>query len=220
MKSDTASRIAIEESLVMMGQMQGDLKECIDATDRTLERLNTKDTISRVNLIKQLEEQKTYVSTIIIVMEKYTDYFLDIIVSYKVYEDELIDVTEQKGKADGQVTVLKDEIKCLKDEIKYLRDDGASEINREAKRLLELVESSYKSIAVSKKIKENKIIKTGNKKDINEAELIRLYQEGKLNNKEIGNAFGMSGAGIKTRLQALGVYRGRRRDYGVKRKHQ
>ena len=92
-------------------------------------------------------------------------------------------------------------------------DKVLSEMYDRMNTFMELVESSAKTMAVVKRAKD-KNIKTALRTDVSNETLISLYKEHKslVNVAKIVN---MTPNGVKARLINLGVYKSKRKDYGI-----
>ena len=94
-------------------------------------------------------------------------------------------------------------------------DKVLSEMYNRMNTVMELVESSAKTMAVVKRAKD-KNIKTALRTDVSDETLINLYKEhdSLVNIAKIVN---MTPNGVRARLINLGVYKGKRKDYGISR---
>ena len=94
-------------------------------------------------------------------------------------------------------------------------DKVLSEMYDRMNTFMELVESSAKTMAVVKRAKD-KNIKTALRTDVSDETLINLYKEhdSMVNIAKIVN---MTPNGVRARLINLGVYKGKRKDYGISR---
>lgn len=162
------------------------------------------------------------------VLDKYASYFNKVYVDLSQNELELIECGNLVGTLKRELEVVKSKYEELMLEndktnkellIENVRLKEALKDTPEVKRLLELFESNIKSIAVSERMKinkgENKI--DNRKKTVNEELLIELYDNGKttLTNEEIGRRVGLTGNGVRKRLEAIGIYRSKRSDFGI-----
>lgn len=92
-------------------------------------------------------------------------------------------------------------------------DKVLSEMYDRMNTFMELVESSAKTMAVVKRAKD-KNIKPALRTDVSNETLINLYKEhNSLVN--IAKVVNMTPNGVKARLESLGVYKSKRKDYGI-----
>ena len=92
-------------------------------------------------------------------------------------------------------------------------DKVLSEMYDRMNTFMELVESSAKTMAVVKRAKD-KNIKTALRTDVSDETLINLYKEHD-NLVDVAKIVNMTPNGVKARLVNLGVYKSKRKDYGI-----
>ena len=94
-------------------------------------------------------------------------------------------------------------------------DKVLSEMYDRMNTFMELVESSAKTMAVVKRAKD-KNIKPALRTDVSNETLINLYKEHD-NLVNVAKIVNMTPNGVRARLENLGVYRSKRKDYGISR---
>lgn len=130
----------------------------------------------------------------------------------KELEDTRKELEEKNSQIENLGRQLREALEREKAE-KSNSDKVLSEMCDRMNTFMELVESSAKTMAVVKRAKD-KNIKTALRTDVSNETLISLYKEHKslVNVAKIVN---MTPNGVKARLINLGVYKSKRKDYGI-----
>lgn len=210
-------------------------KELINRITTDLERLGELAQ-ARLTLVTEygVENKDKMIEVLMDSLEEAERVVTENIEYFKKKYIELDSAVEQIYKDDSMIDTLLESLEVtnkqlkeresllVNEKMKNVSLEQALEKAKKVEELFELVERNSKSIAVSERIK-NKTVKVDNKKKIDENKLVELYntlkEDGtnKYTNEEIGRQVGLSGAGVKERLVSLGVYRGKRKDFGLRR---
>lgn len=210
-------------------------KELINRITTDLERLGELAQ-ARLTLVTEygVENKDKMIEVLMDSLEEAERVVTENIEYFKKKYIELDSAVEQIYKDDSMIDTLLESLEVTNKQLKECESllvnekmknvslEQALEKAKKVEELFELVERNSKSIAVSERIK-NKTVKVDNKKKIDENKLVELYntlkEDGtnKYTNEEIGRQVGLSGAGVKERLVSLGVYRGKRKDFGLRR---
>lgn len=132
----------------------------------------------------------------------------------KELEDTRKELEEKNSQIENLGRQLREALEREKAE-KSNSDKVLSEMCDRMNTFMELVESSAKTMAVVKRAKD-KNIKTALRTDVSNETLINLYKEYDSLVK-VAKVVNMTPNGVRARLENLGVYKSKRKDYGISR---
>ena len=132
----------------------------------------------------------------------------------KELEDTRKELEEKNSQIENLGRQLREALEREKAE-KSNSDKVLSEMYDRMTTFMELVESSAKTMAVVKRAKD-KNIKTALRTDVSNETLINLYKEHD-NLVNVAKIVNMTPNGVRARLENLGVYKSKRKDYGISR---